>query len=112
MADWEGHARKVVAAFRAETARIGTSEHAAALVDELSRLSPEFAAMWREREVAALGPGTKRLERDGVKIALEYSSFAVHGHADLNMIVYTAATPVDAQRLRELIAATRAPIER
>lgn len=104
MTDWEQHARSVVAAFRAETARIGTTERAAVLVDELSRASPEFAAMWGEQEVAALGPGTKRLARAEGVITLDYTTFAVHGEADLHMVVYTPATPGDAVRLGELLA--------
>jgi transcriptional regulator with XRE-family HTH domain len=103
MPGWEHHARALVASFRAQTARIGTTDRAAALVEELSRSSPEFAAMWRERDVAALGPGSKRFERDDGGFTLEYASFAVNGHADLHMVVYTPATPADAVRLRELL---------
>jgi transcriptional regulator with XRE-family HTH domain len=103
MADWEHHARAVVASFRAETARMGTTERAAVLIDELSRSSPEFAAMWRERDVAALGPGKKRIMRDDAVITFDFSSFAVHGHADLHMIVYTPATPADAALVHELM---------
>jgi transcriptional regulator with XRE-family HTH domain len=107
MADWEHHARLVVAAFRAETARVGATERAAALVDELSRSSPAFAAMWSERDVAALGAGTKRVARaDGV-ITFDYSTFAVHGHAELQMIVYTPSTASDAGRLEELLERDR-----
>jgi transcriptional regulator with XRE-family HTH domain len=105
MPDWEHHARSVVALFRAETARSGTTDRAAVLVDELSRTSPEFAAMWRERDVAALGPGRKRVQRAGVDLQLDFSSFAVHGHADLHMTVYTPATADDAARLRALLEA-------
>jgi transcriptional regulator with XRE-family HTH domain len=104
MTDWERHARAVVALFRRETARIGTTKRAAALVNELSRTSPEFAAMWRERDVAALGPGTKRVARGDGALTFDYASFAVHGYADLHMIVYTPSTPADATRLRELLA--------
>jgi transcriptional regulator with XRE-family HTH domain len=108
MTDWEGHARAVVAAFRAETARLGVTDRAAALIDELSRSSPDFVAMWSEREVGALGPGKKRLVRGDSVILLDYSTFAVHGHADLHMIVYTPATPADAEGLRALLARGRA----
>jgi len=107
--NWEHHARAIVALFRAETARIGTTERAAALVDELSRSSPEFAAMWREGDVAALGPGTKRFERAGGGFTLESSTFAVHGHVDLHMIVYTPATPADAARLSQILKAGPIP---
>ena len=103
MTDWERHARSVVASFRAETARIGTTERAAALVDELSRSSPEFAAMWNERNVAALGPGIKRLTRADRVITFDFATFAVHGHSDLHMVVYTPSTPSDARELRELL---------
>jgi transcriptional regulator with XRE-family HTH domain len=103
MADWESHARSVVGLFRAETTRLGMSERAARLVEELSDESPEFAAMWSARDVAALGPGTKRMIRGGHTITLDYSTFAVHGHADLHMIVYTPRTDDDAVRLRDLL---------
>ena len=109
MTDWEHHARSVVAAFRAETARIGTTDRAAALVDELSRSSPDFVAMWNERSVAALGPGTKRFVRGDDVVTFDFSSFAVHGHSELHMMVYTPATPADAARLRELLKAAGAP---
>ena len=107
MTDWEHHARSVVALFRAETARLGTDERATQLVDELSRTSPAFAALWRERDVAALGPGTKRVARGDATIELDYATFAVHGHADLHMIVYTPATAADEARLHELLAPAR-----
>jgi transcriptional regulator with XRE-family HTH domain len=103
MTDWEAHARSVVALFRAETTRLGVSERATRLVDELTRESPEFAAMWNAGDVAALGPGTKRMVRGGRTITLDYSTFAVHGHADLHMIVYTPRTDDDAAFLRDLV---------
>ena len=46
--DWESVARFVVAAFRADAIRAGASEAVKDFVDELSRASPEFEAMWRE----------------------------------------------------------------
>src|SRR5919198_2337669 len=45
--DWEGVARFVVAAFRADVARAGASGSVKALVEELSRANPRFDAMWR-----------------------------------------------------------------
>jgi len=101
--DWEHHARGVVALFRAETVRIGATDRAALLVDDLSRSSPEFAAMWSEQNLAARGPGVKRIAHGGGILTFEYASFAVHGHADLQMIVYTPSTPNDAAQLRELL---------
>ena len=106
--DWEGIARFVVAAFRVDTARAGVARAAEveALVDELSRLSPEFEAMWRANDVAAHGEGTKAMRHPVVGlITMEYSAFAVDGRPDLSMMVYNPATPADADKVRTLIAA-------
>jgi transcriptional regulator with XRE-family HTH domain len=51
--DWEGLARFVVGAFRADAARAGAMSEVADLVDELSKSSPEFAAFWGKRCQAA-----------------------------------------------------------
>src|SRR6201996_1669787 len=44
--DWESVARMVVSAFRVDAARAGAAAEVEPLVEELSRLSPEFRAMW------------------------------------------------------------------
>lgn len=106
--NWESVARSVVAVFRADVARAGAaaSESVRALVDELERQSPEFAAMWRDSEVRHSGGGSKRLTHPQAgEIALEYSSFAIDGRPDLGMMVFNPATPADAARVRELIRA-------
>ncbi len=104
--DWEGVARFVVAAFRADVARAGATRNAQALVEELQRASPEFAAMWAEHDVRTHGEGTKVLRHaQAGDIALEYSAFAVDGRPDLNLVVYTPATPADAHIIRGLIKA-------
>ncbi|BFI95898.1 MAG: helix-turn-helix transcriptional regulator [Rhodanobacter sp.] len=106
--NWESVARSVVAVFRADVARAGAgaSESVRALVDELARQSPEFAAMWRDSDVRHFGEGSKRLTHPQAgEIALEYSSFAVDGRPDLGMMVFNPATPADAARMLELIRA-------
>ena len=107
--DWESVARFVVATFRAEVARVGTSRRAQSLVEELSRLSPEFAAMWEDHDVRTYGEGTKFLRRgNAAPVALEYSAFAVDGQPGLGLVIYTPATPADAEQVRSLIARRRA----
>ena len=104
--DWDSVARFVVAAFRADAARAGAVSEVAALVAELCRISPEFAALWGENDVAVHGEGVKRLKHPQLgEIALEYSAFAVDGRPDLGMIVYNPLTAEDAGRIRGLIAA-------
>jgi len=36
-------------------------------------------------------------------LAFEYSAFAVDGRPDLSMVIYTPATPADADRIRSLL---------
>lgn len=101
---WEGHARLAVATFRLATARVGTSENAKALVDELRRSSPEFASMWLDNDVRAFGEGTKHLAHPTTgPLTLEYSSFAIDDQPDLGLVIYTPATPADMDRVRSLV---------
>lgn len=105
MLNWESDARFVVAAFRAEVARAGAAANVKALVDDLCRLSPEFATMWRDNDVrGSYGESAKQLRhpRAGL-IALEYSAFAVDGRPDLSMVIYNPATPKDAERIGALV---------
>lgn len=104
--DWESTARFVVAAFRADSARAGATERAGALVEDISRLSPEFAAMWRDNDVRNHGEGVKRIRHPKAGlIAFEYSSFAIDGRPDLGMVVYNPATADDAALVRAQIQA-------
>ncbi|MBI1360880.1 MAG: helix-turn-helix domain-containing protein [Alphaproteobacteria bacterium] len=104
---WDQVARFAVAAFRADVARAGAGKTVKALVDELSRLSPEFEAIWRANEVrSTYGEVAKTLRHPlAGPITLEYSAFAVEGRPDLDMVVYNPATPEDFGRVRSLLAA-------
>jgi transcriptional regulator with XRE-family HTH domain len=102
--DWQSVARFVVAAFRADVARAGAEDHVRTLIDELSRSSPEFAAMWRENDVQTHGDGVKRLRHPALgELQLEYSAFGVDGRPDLTMIVYNPASDETAAKVRALI---------
>ena len=103
--DWRSVARFVVGAFRADAARAGASKEIEQIVEELSRLSPEFEALWRSNDVVAHGEGLKRIRHPELGLLeLEFSAFAVDGRPDLGMIVYNPATPALADRIRAYIA--------
>lgn len=111
--DWESVARFVVAAFRAETARAGATADVMALVDDLARLSPEFARMWQENEVSAHGGGTKQLRHPTAGLlTMEHSSFAVDGRPDLTLVIYNPATPKDLDKVRRLLESSPATTTR
>ena len=102
--EWEPVARMVVSAFRIDAARAGADAEVAPLVEELCRSSPEFAAMWRDNDVQTHGDGIKHIRHPVLgPLALEYSSFAVDGRPDLNMIVYNPATSADRLLIESLM---------
>ena len=108
--DWESVARHVVGTFRAEAARAGAAAEVQPLVDELSRLSPEFRAMWRENDIRGHGEGVKHIRHPILgPIAFEYSSFAVDGRPDLGMVVYNPATPAEVEKIRSIVESSPAP---
>lgn len=102
--DWESVARFVVAAFRADAMRAGSTKHVDALVEELTRTSPEFARMWRDNDVRNHGEGSKHLHHPVAGlIGMEYSAFTVDGRPDLGLVIYNPSTTEDAERIRRLI---------
>lgn len=102
--DWEGIARFAVGSFRAHAIRAGAASEVGKLVEELSRVSPEFASLWRENEIIAHLEGVKHIRHPILgEIELEYSSFAVDGRPDLDMIVYNPIDPGVAERIRAMV---------
>ncbi|MET3900424.1 transcriptional regulator with XRE-family HTH domain [Devosia sp. UYZn731] len=102
--DWRNVARYVVGAFRADAARAGAGVEIRKLVDELSASSPEFKAMWAENAITGSREGIKRLHHPVLgTIELEFSNFAVEGRADLNMMVYSPASPDVMKQFQSLI---------
>jgi transcriptional regulator with XRE-family HTH domain len=108
--DWQSVARFVVGAFRADAARAGATAEIGQFVQELSRLSPEFEALWLSNDVNAYGEGLKRLHHEKLGLLeLEFSAFAVDGRPDLGMIVYNPVTRAEADRIRAYIESLSVP---
>jgi transcriptional regulator with XRE-family HTH domain len=109
--DWEDNARFVVAVFRVEVARSGSSPEAVALADELHARSADFRRFWAENDVRSHGVGLKRIvHRTAGMLHFEFSAFSVDGGDGLSMIVYTPARPADVRAVEALLASrTRYP---
>jgi hypothetical protein len=102
--DWESVARFVLGAFKIDAARAGAAAEAEPLVDELCRLSPDFAAMWRDNDIQHHGERVKHIRHPVLgRLEFEFSAFAVDGRPDLSMVVYNPTTPADLDRIRALI---------
>ena len=110
--DWKKVARAVLALFRAEIVKSGASDAVKALVEELSTLSPEFKEMWGDHDVQLPQEQVKHIKHPIVGVlAMELSSFTVDGRPDLRLIIYTPATPDDAERVKRLVQAHRAELQ-
>ena len=108
--DWESVARFVVGAFRVDAARAGAAKDVEPLIEDLSRLSPEFTAMWRDNDIRGHGESTKRIRHPVLgPIEFEYSMFAVDGRPDLSMVVYNPIARADVDRIQRLIDEQKAP---
>jgi MmyB-like transcription regulator ligand binding domain len=60
------------------------------LVARLTRLSPEFARWWPQREVARPLAGQKRIDHSIVgRMLFEYSSLGIGDPPDIKLIVFT-----------------------
>ena len=105
--DWEGIARKVLAEFRADSARYPGDPAFAALIDDLQRASPEFRVWWPRHDVRDPLDGRKEIEHPRVgRLTLEHTTLQVATAPDLKVMIYTpleeADTRVKLQRLRHM----------
>jgi transcriptional regulator with XRE-family HTH domain len=103
--DWDGVARHVVGAFRADALRAGAAADVAPLVDELCRLSPEFRALWADKEVhGGVYDAVKQIRHPVLgPFAFEYSAFAVDGRTDLSLIVHNPVAEDTIAKIQSLI---------
>ncbi len=92
ISDWEDRARRLLAEFRAETARVPDDPDASALIVELSSASPDFARLWNGYHVLAREGGMRTFEHpDQGRIRAEQMTLAVAGYPDLKLIVLLPA---------------------
>ena len=102
--NWEAVARMAVAAFRADVARAGAMAEVAAMVEELSRSSPAFKAMWQDNDVSDSAHAVKDLRHPVLgTISFEASTFGVDGRQDLRMMVFLPASTEIAERISSLL---------
>lgn len=108
MVNWERDARSAVASFRAEAIKAAPAQALQAMVEELSKASPEFSAIWQDYDIQNYGAGTKHFRHEiAGDLMMEYSSFTVDGRPDLGLVVFTPMTEADADRVRQLLETAR-----
>jgi transcriptional regulator with XRE-family HTH domain len=84
--DWERRARRVTAEFRAHCGAHLDDPTLRALIDELRRVTPDFARMWEQHGVLGREGGTRTFNhpRDGF-LTYEQVTFELAGHADVKL---------------------------
>ena len=92
--DWEDRARRLLAEFRADTARDPDNAGVRALVTALQRESPAFARFWREQAVLAREGGTRKFVHpvDGV-VEYEQVTLVPSAHAGWKVVILLGKRP-------------------
>jgi transcriptional regulator with XRE-family HTH domain len=88
--DWEDNAQRVLAQFRAATARLVDDPRVAALVGRLQRESPEFALWWPRHEVAGRGGVRKEITHPTAgHMVFEHNALILSDAPDVRVVLYT-----------------------
>jgi transcriptional regulator with XRE-family HTH domain len=97
--DWEGHARRLLAEFRASCARYPGDPWLTTLLQDLMLRSPEFRVWWSDHEVLGALEGRKMLNHPHVgSLTFEYLAFQMFDAPDLKVTVYTPLKETDTPR--------------
>jgi hypothetical protein len=114
MTDWERGARRLVAKFRADSARHIGDPSFERLIASLRAASPEFRKWWERHEVASGGEGRKELHHPVVgTLVFEHAVFR-HEASDQRLVLYSPLADEDTPaKLAQLLeGAAVAPVGR
>ncbi|SDS82079.1 helix-turn-helix transcriptional regulator [Actinoplanes derwentensis] len=101
--DWERQALEYIGMMRTAVATDPTHPRATAIVGELSIRSAEFRRLWARHDVRESVSGTKTFRVPGVgDILLDWDTYPLPGNPGPVMLVYTAPSGPDADRLQLL----------
>src|SRR6266702_7187320 len=96
LVDWEGHARRLLAQFRATCGRYPGDPRLTELIHDLMIRSPEFRAWWPDHEVLGALEGQKTLNHPQAGyLMFEHLTFQVFDAPDLKVSVYTPLDEAD-----------------
>jgi hypothetical protein len=105
LVNWEGNAQRVLAQFRAATARHVDDPRVAALVERLLRTSAEFAAWWPRHDVSGRPGCRKEIRHPELgRLVFEHNTLLVSDAPDLKVVFYTPLEEEGtADKLRSLL---------
>lgn len=102
---WEQVAQKVLAEFRAESARDADEEWFKRLIADLQRVSPEFRAWWPRYDVRGRSDSLKEIEHPLVgRLVFEHTTLQVPTQPELKIMIYTPLPETATQeKLKQLM---------
>ncbi len=94
--EWEQVAQRVLAEFRADSARFADDEWFKRLIADLQRASPEFRAWWPRHDVRGRADARKDIEHPLVgRLMFEHTTLQVPTMPDLKVMIYTPLPETD-----------------
>jgi transcriptional regulator with XRE-family HTH domain len=102
---WEQVAQKVLAEFRAESARYADEEWLKRLLADLQRVSPEFRAWWPRHDVRGINDALKEIEHPLVgRLMFEHTALQVPTQPELKLMIFTPLPETDTlEKLQQLM---------
>ncbi len=102
---WEQVAQKVLAEFRADSARSADEEWFKRLIADLQRVSPEFRAWWPHHDVRGRADARKDIEHPLVGcLMFEHTTLQVPTLPELKIMIYTPLPETDTlEKLQQLM---------
>ena len=103
--EWEQVAQKVLAEFRADSARYADEEWFKRLIADLQRVSPEFRAWWPRHDVRGRADARKDIEHPLVgSLMFEHTTLQVPTMPELKIMIYTPLPETDTlEKLQQLM---------
>lgn len=110
---WEQVAQKVLAEFRADSARFAHEEWFKRLIADLQRVSPEFREWWPRHDVRGRADARKDIEHPQVGwLRFEHTTLQVPAMPELKLMIYTPLPETDTlEKLQQLIGQEKAASE-
>jgi len=103
--EWEQVAQKVLAEFRADSARYADEKWFKSLIADLQRVSPEFRAWWPRHDVRGRNDTIKNIEHPLVGcLMFEHTTLQVPTQPELKIMIYTPRPETDTlEKLQQLV---------
>jgi transcriptional regulator with XRE-family HTH domain len=102
--DWDGHAQKRLAQFRASYSRYNDDPWWTAMIDDLTQISEEFRKWWSRHEVLNSPEGTKLLHHPTAgKLFLGHLSFQICDAPNLIATIHIPSEENTVEKIRKLL---------